>query len=364
MRVSDREVEIVHDLATRVLKYEEALVMVSDLCGEFDAILALALGANKYNWTAPQMTTDNLIQIKGGRHPLQELVLPAFVPNDCYLSGGQPHDADGDEEQAQALVLTGPNHSGKSIYIKQTAVIVYLAHIGSFVPAEQATIGLTDRFLTRISTRESVSHSESAFAIDLKHVAQTLRHSTPKSLILIDEFGKGTNVDDGAGLLSALIDHFLSLGSETPRLLLATHFHELLEGGYLRMLKGLWLGHMEVRTDWEADQTEDQVTYLFKLTEGHSSSSFGGRCAALNGVPSSIVERAEAISLLLSRNEDLGSACAKLSPQEQQQLEAAEVVARRFVQGNFNIQSRSGQDQDKNRAAVQAGLRSMLSSGT
>lgn len=360
----DREVEIIHDLATKILKYEEALVMASDVCGKLDAILALAIGAGKYGWTAPQMTTDNILQISEGRHPLQELVLPSFVPNGCHLAGGKSRERRSNEEDATALVLTGPNHSGKSVYIKQIAIIVYLAHIGSFIPAEQATIGLTDRLLTRISTRESMAFSESAFAIDLKRVAQAVRHSTAKSLVIIDEFGKGTNVDDGVGLLTAFIDHFLSLGSETPRVLLATHFHELLEGGYLKAHKRLRLGHMDIQTDWEAGQMEDQVTYLFRLTQGYSSSSFGARCAALNGVPSSIVGRAEAIALLLSRNEDLRSACAKLSAQEQQELEAAEIIARRFVRSDFSLRAHGTLGKNADRAAVLTELWNVLSPAT
>ena len=298
-------------------------------------MLALAIGAEKYNWTAPLMTKANIIKIENGRHPLQELVVPSFVSNDTNLCGGHEKPPQEGLETAQMLVLTGPNHSGKSIYLKQVAIIVYLSHIGSFVPAERAVVGITDKILTRISTRESVCRTESAFAIDLKQVAQAVRFSTRQSLVLIDEFGKGTNPDDGAGLLAAVLDHFVSLGAQAPRLLVATHFHELFEGGYLSGHTGLLLGHMDVRTDWEAVQVEDQITYLFKLIDGHSSSSFGGRCAALNGVPRIIVDRAEAISLLVSRNEDLGSLCARLSQEEEKRLEVAEVVARRFLEADI-----------------------------
>lgn len=301
-------------------------------------MLALAIGADKYNWTAPQMTKADIIQIENGRHPLQELVVPSFVPNNTDLADGHETSRQEEPEPAQMLVLTGPNHSGKSIYLKQVAIIVYLSHIGSFVPAERAVIGITDKILTRISTRESVCRTESAFAIDLKQVAQAMRCSTRQSLVLIDEFGKGTNPDDGAGLLAAVLDHFLSLGAQAPKLLVATHFHELFEGRYLSGHAGLLLGHMDVRTDWEADRVEDQITYLFKLTQGHSSSSFGGRCAALNGVPSVIVDRAEAISLLLSRNEDLSSSCARLSQEEERRLGVAESVARRFLEVDFGAE--------------------------
>lgn len=355
------EVEIIHHLATSVLKHEKDLVLASDACGDFDAMLALALGAEKYNWTAPQMTRSNMIRIEDGRHPLMELVVPCFVPNDCDLGEDRESSGPGGPERRSVFVLTGPNHSGKSIFLKQVAIIVYLAHVGSFVPAGHAVVGMTDKIMTRISTRESMCRTQSAFAIDLRQVAQAMRCSTRMSLVLIDEFGKGTNPDDGAGLFAAVLDHFLSLGGHAPRLLVATHFHEIFEGHYLKMHGNLLLSHMDVRTDWEALRAEDQITYLFKLVRGHSSSSFGGRCAALNGVPSAIVGRAEALSLRLSRNEDLSSFGARLSVDEERQLHCAERVARRFLQEDFDeVPERPGQAE----STLKMVLRSIISEGS
>ncbi|KAK7418315.1 hypothetical protein QQZ08_011302 [Neonectria magnoliae] len=334
-QIGDREVEIIHSLANRILEYEAELVSASTVCGEFDAIMALALGAEKYGWRAPRMIAESVIQIEGGRHPLQELVVPSFVPNNCQLASGYFDGGPIDENTPQVLVLTGPNHSGKSVYLKQVAIIVYLAHLGSFVPANQATIGLTDKILTCMSTKESMSGAETAFARDLKQAALSARCSTPKSLILVDEFGKGTNADDGSGLLAALLEHFLAMGQNSPRLLVATHYHEIFEGGYLREHKGLCLAHLDVRVNWSASQTEDQVTYLFSLAFGHNTSSFGGKCAALNGVPSTVVERAEAIALLLAQNEDLGAVCTRLLPEEEKRLNKAETTARRFLSEVF-----------------------------
>ncbi|KAI9171900.1 MutS protein [Paramyrothecium foliicola] len=342
--IGDREVEVIHGLASAVISHGDALIEASDLCGEFDAILALATGAKKYEWVEPCVTAEPILEIEGGRHPLQELVVPAFVPNDCKLMGRSRGGSSAEQisSRNQALIVTGPNHSGKSIYLKQTAIIVYLAHIGSYVPAAHATIGLTDKILTRISTRESVARTESAFSIDLKQISRAVALSTSRSLVIVDEFGKGTNLDDGAGLLAALIGHFCGLNEAMPRMLIATHFHEILSDEWIRSLQSLSLYHMDVIVDWETTELDEQLTYLFKLVPGCCRSSFGSRCAALNGVPSAVTERAEAIAGLLSRNEDITSACAKLTVDEEQQLELAEVAARKFI--SEDLGGHNGQD--------------------
>ncbi|KAI2616425.1 muts domain V-domain-containing protein [Hypomontagnella submonticulosa] len=341
--IIDREIEITHELAVKVLAQQEAIIAASDILGELDSLFALAIGCGRYNWVAPKMTTQNVIQIEGGRHPLQELVVPSFIANDCHIVGG-PGDQNGDVaigspaemerntiECPSTLVLTGPNHSGKSVYLKQVALIVYLAHIGCFVPAERARIGITDRILTRIATRESVARDESAFSIDLRQVAFAINFATRRSLVLLDEFGKGTNNLDGAGLVTAALEHFTSLGSERPKVLAATHFHEIFESQFLVETPELAFGHMEIRLDFDAPTMEDQVTYLFQLAPGRSISSFGSRCAAMNGVDQAVVERAESIMLMIVRNEDLEIVCSKLSDAETQKLEDAQAVAWNFL---------------------------------
>lgn len=296
--------------------------------------------------------------------------MPSFIANDTLLLGGSG-DGGADEtivsdlmgEVPSMLVMTGPNHSGKSVYLKQVALIVYLAHIGSYVPAEQACIGLTDRLLTRIATRESVSRNESAFAIDLKQAAFSINFATRRSLILIDEFGKGTNAMDGAGLLSALLDHFLNLDEDAPRVLAATHFHEIFENKLLPNTPKLAFAHMDVRVDLDTQSVDDQVTFLFRLMPGRSASSFGSRCAAMNGVESAVVERSEALVLLLARGEDLRAACARLSDRETERLEEAEDVARGFLEMDLaDISSWPGQHGSKGeRISLRNQMRSLLS---
>ncbi|PTB47965.1 hypothetical protein M431DRAFT_525746 [Trichoderma harzianum CBS 226.95] len=300
-QISDREVEVMQKLAVDIIAQENTLLAAATICGEFDALLALAIGATKYGWNAPQMTTENIIDITGGRHPLQELLAPSFIPNDCFI--GDDNTAPG--RRVQALVLTGPNQSGKSVYIKQVAAIVYLAHIGSYVPADKAVIGTVDKILTRISSRESVSSTGSTFALDLKQVSHAMKYATSRSLIILDEFGNGTTADDGVGMFTAMLDYFLSSAAQSPKVLAATHFYEIFANSYLNHHNQLALAHMEVKLDSNAVDAEDKVIYLFKLVEGYSSTSLGSQCARISGIPEIITDRAEVIGELLSRNEDL-----------------------------------------------------------
>jgi DNA mismatch repair protein MSH5 len=174
-------------------------------------------------------------------HILHELTVPSFVANNTILAGGSGNDEASRYEKdrgsspnsydyaheigASTVILTGPNYSGKSVYLKQVAIIVYMAHIGSFVPAENAMVGITDKILSRVATRESVSRIQSAFMIDLQQISLALNLATRRSLLIIDEFGKGTDSSDGAGLACAVFKHLSSLDSEAPKVLGVTHFH-------------------------------------------------------------------------------------------------------------------------------------------
>lgn len=301
------------------------------------------------------MTIANIIHIKGGRHPLQELAVPSYIANDCLIAGGLGDGEDDDGVSLQfpgsasvqqsveipsTLIMTGPNYSGKSVYLKQNALIVYMAHIGSFVPADKATIGLTDKILTRIATRESISRNQSAFMIDLQQVALATILSTRRSLVIIDEFGKGTNSVDGAGLACGVFEYFLSLGPHRPKVLGATHFHEIFESGFLDQRTELAFGHMEVRVDANTEVVEDQITYLYNFVSGRSISSFGTCCAILNGIDATIVERADELILLAAQGEDLIAACAKISPGETTDLEDAENIARQLLKQDFPTDDR------------------------
>ena len=357
--ICDIEIEIAHDLAQNVLVDENLLIAASDLCGELDSLLALVHGAVEYKLTRPRIVEGNFLNITGGRHILQEMTVPSYVPNDAHLVGGSGSNAmnqtenssTGDQSQrASTLMLTGPNYSGKSVYQKQVALIVYMAQVGSFVPAEAATLGITDKILTRITTRETVSRSQSAFMIDLQQIAIALNSCTRKSLVIIDEFGKGTDTCDGAGLAAGTFLHLLNLGDECPKVLAATHFHEIFDCGLFDDNPRIAFAHMEVHVDRkskrEAGHHSSEVTYLYQLKEGRSTVSYGAQCASMNGIPSQVVARAAELAEHMSRGADLVSICSGLSAHEREDLADAETVSRIFLEMDFGSDGRQEDVQD------------------
>ncbi|KAJ3340321.1 MutS protein msh5 [Gonapodya sp. JEL0774] len=312
--IVDSEIEWVQRLTDRVLENSEAIVTAANCIGELDCLLALSDASRKYNYKRPQMTEENIIKISNGRHPLQELCVDVFVANGTRM--GLDH---GDTENfSQVLILSGANYSGKSVYLKQVALIVYMAHVGVFVPADFATIGITDRILTRLQTRDSVSKIQSTFMSDLQQVSFALKNSTARSLIIFDEFGKGTATTDGVGLFCGVVQSLLDRGPECPKVLLATHFHEIFSNSLLRNDSRIGAYTMEIVEDqsnditfmyrWVQGSKEHHYVLLyfyltlnFRLVPGHASSSFGAFCARLAGLPERLVARGSEVSKALAQ---------------------------------------------------------------
>ncbi|CAM9117808.1 unnamed protein product [Pylaiella littoralis] len=326
-QITDKQAKIMRELEEALLEEEGTLHAAAVALAELDAALALASVAADFGFVRPEVVEDNVIMIKNGRHPLQELTVDRFIPNDTYVADG-----------SRVALITGANCSGKSVYLKQVGVAVYLAHVGSFVPAEKAIIGLTDRIFTRIATVETSALPQSSFTIDVNQassggaVAHMVRSSTPRSLLLIDEFGKGTAPADGIGLVTALLRH---LSREGRKCLFTLHFHEIFSQGLVKVdgpddlrteLKDVSVFRMDVHVpsatrggaesqgdglgeDDAAGGTDQWAasppTPLFKLTPGMSANSHGIACAQVAGIPESVLTRAREVAGFEDRGEPI-----------------------------------------------------------
>jgi len=285
-RITELETQIFRQICHQVGAASERILAVADIIANVDVFSGLAEVAVRDSYVRPELTTDNEIAIRQGRHPVVErsLVDSSFVPNDVYLSN----------DDAQLIVLTGPNMSGKSTYLRQVALIVLLAQIGSFVPADSATIGLVDRIFTRIGAREDIAAGQSTFMVEMVETANILNNATPRSLIILDEIGRGTSTYDGLSIARAVAEYIHShprLGAKT---VFATHYHEMVElASFLPRVK-----------NFNVAVTEDggKVTFLYRIVPGGVDKSYGIHVAQLAGLPKSVVHRAQEVLVELEEN--------------------------------------------------------------
>lgn len=284
--ITDQETAIMHKLQNAILESYRTLTEVQDLCAELDCLLSLAASATEFNYVRPSVVSEGVININGGRHPIQEVCCSPFVPNDTLsnLNNGK------------MKVLTGPNASGKSVYLKQVALIVYMAHIGSFVPAESAVIGCVDRIFTRIRTMDSVSVGLSTFMIDVNQMSEALRDATERSLVVVDEFGKGTELVDGMALLCSCLSFWIDKGNSCPHVLVSTHFHSIIHQQLLPESPMVKFLTMDSLTE------EGELLFLYQLVEGHARSSYASHVALQAGLPQEIVQRGKEVSELIRQN--------------------------------------------------------------
>ncbi|KAK6642412.1 hypothetical protein RUM43_003914 [Polyplax serrata] len=250
------------------------IVKVVKLVAELDCVISFSIIASENNYVRPKLTKERKIEIVQGRHPLQELCIDNFVPNYTFL-GGDGHFM---------KIITGPNASGKSVYLKQVALIAYLAHIGSFVPAQNAEISILDHIHSRIQTVESVSTRMSAFLLDLKQMSHALYNTTPNSMVVVDEFGKGTTEIDGLSLLAASLIHFVERKDKCPFVLVSTHFHSL--PTLLPESRLIKLQYMDYLTE------NDEIIYLHKIKDGVTGSSLTLLAARAAGLSEEAIKRA------------------------------------------------------------------------
>ncbi len=256
-----------------------ALQAAADALAGLDAGAALAEAAARYGWVKPVLTDSDRLALEGARHPVVERLLGTgeFVPNDCLLEG----------DRRQILLLTGPNMGGKSTYLRQVALCVLLAHMGSFVPAARAEVGWVDRLFTRVGASDRLGAGESTFMVEMRETAEILRAATPRSLVMLDEVGRGTATYDGLALAWAVTEFLHEGTGPRPRTIFATHYHELTQ--LAERLPRLANVHATVR-EWG-----DRVVFLHRIGEGAADRSYGIHVAQLAGLPAPVLARAREV---------------------------------------------------------------------
>ena len=270
------EYEIFQRVREEVLGQLPKIQKTASALAQLDVLASFAETARLHNYCRPQVAGEGVLQIRDGRHPVleQNLLDERFVPNDTKLG-----------TEIQIALITGPNMAGKSTYIRQVALLTLLAHTGSFVPAAQARIDLVDRIFTRIGASDDLTRGQSTFMVEMTETANILNNATPRSLIVLDEIGRGTSTFDGLSLAWSIVEHLHNqVGAKT---LFATHYHELTElSARLPRLKNF---NVAVR-EWH-----DQIVFLRKIVEGGTDKSYGIQVARLAGVPKEVLERAKQI---------------------------------------------------------------------
>ena len=273
--------DIAQHASERILETAHALA-------EIDVYQSLADVAARQNYCRPILNEGDAIHIVAGRHPVVEQAQAEtpFIPNDVDLSN----------HEAQIGIITGPNMAGKSTYLRQVALAVLLAQIGSYVPAESATIGMVDRIFTRIGAQDDLATGQSTFMVEMVETANILHHATPRSLIILDEIGRGTSTYDGLAIARAVVEYLHNNKRSGARTLFATHYHELVEVAQLLPR----IRCLNVAVTEEAGQ----VIFLRKIVPGGADRSYGIHVAQLAGIPRPVIHRAEEILEELERKGD------------------------------------------------------------
>ena len=292
-KILSLEAQLFNDLVLGLQEFIPQIQINANVVAHLDCLLSAAKTAEENHYVRPVIDASNVIDIKQGRHPVIETQLPLgehYVPNDILL----------DSDHQQIIIITGPNMAGKSALLRQTALIVLLAQIGSFVPAESAKIGLVDKIFTRVGASDNISLGESTFMVEMTEASNILNNVTPRSLVLFDELGRGTSTYDGISIAWAIVEYLHEHPKAQARTLFATHYHELneMEKNFKR-IKNYNVSVKEV---------EGKVIFLRKLEKGGSEHSFGIHVAEISGMPKSIVKRANVIlKQLEADNASVGS---------------------------------------------------------
>jgi len=275
-RMAELETSLFRQVCQQIALSAEPVLALAAVLAELDVFTSLAEVALRYGYTRPELNSGKVIDIKGGRHPVVERSLTSgqYISNDVYLSN----------EDAQIIILTGPNMAGKSTYLKQAAIIVLMTQIGSYVPADKAAIGLVDRIFTRIGAREDLSAGKSTFMVEMVETANILNNATSRSLLILDEIGRGTSTYDGLAIAQAVVEFLHNSAGLGAKTLFATHYHELVAlADYLPRVRNFNVAVSEDR---------GEVVFLHKIVPGGVDKSYGIHVAKLAGLPRQVIMRA------------------------------------------------------------------------
>jgi DNA mismatch repair protein MutS len=288
-KISALEAKLFNDIRLRVVEFASDIQMNAAMIGILDVMMGFAEVAEQYRYSRPEVNESGIINITEGRHPVIEQLLAAgekYVPNDTLLDPGD----------SQVIIITGPNMSGKSSYLRQVGLIVLLAQIGSFVPAKKASIGICDRIFTRVGAMDNISKGESTFLVEMQESANILNNLTPQSLVLLDEVGRGTSTYDGISIAWAITEYIHENPAAKAKTLFATHYHEL------NALASLYPRIKNSRV--EVKEIGDKVIFLHKINEGTADHSFGIHVAQMAGLPDIVTKRAKEILTNLEKREE------------------------------------------------------------
>ena len=288
-RMLEIELQIYNDLIIFLNDYIKPIQLNAALIARLDVLVAFASDALKYNYSRPILNDGLVIDIKNGRHPvIEQQMKPGefYIANDVYL----------DDRTQQIIILTGPNMSGKSALLRQTALIVLMAQMGSFVPADRAELGMTDKIFTRVGSSDNISSGESTFMVEMNETSSILNNISNRSLILLDEIGRGTSTYDGISIAWAIAEFLHQHPMFRPKVLFATHYHELNEmAARMNRIKNF---HIAVR------EIQNKIIFLRKLQPGGSEHSFGIHVARMAGMPQSVLDRAGELLVQLEEAHD------------------------------------------------------------
>ena len=279
-KIYDLESQLFNEIRIIVAAESEAVQQNARLIAMLDCFISFAVCAGEYNYIKPELSEGSHLEIIEGRHPVVERILPPgekYTPNSCRL----------DNEKDQIIILTGPNMAGKSVYLRQIGLIILLAQIGSFVPAKEAKIGLVDRIFTRVGASDNISAGESTFLVEMQEAANILNNATGKSLILLDEIGRGTSTFDGISIAWAITEYLHENPEVAAKTLFATHYHELNE--MAEIFPRIKNYKVEVR------EYDDKVIFLHKVNPGRADHSYGIQVAQMAGLPVFVTNRAKEI---------------------------------------------------------------------